>query len=111
MAGITLLGLGPGDPAKLTREAWDVLASAAEIWLRTEHGRLALFTRADGAWSAPTLPEEPLGLRHHRRWIAGLAGAAPRENTARAGLRGLLVAEAIARSNAAGGAEVVVEPV
>ena len=28
MPGITLLGLGPGDPAKLTREAWDVLASA-----------------------------------------------------------------------------------
>ena len=25
MPGITLLGLGPGDPAKLTREAWDVL--------------------------------------------------------------------------------------
>ncbi len=35
MPGITLLGLGPGDPAKLTREAWDVLSSAGEIWLRT----------------------------------------------------------------------------
>ena len=35
MAGITLLGLGPGDPAKLTREAWDVLCSIDEIWLRT----------------------------------------------------------------------------
>lgn len=35
MNGITLLGLGPGDPSKLTREAWDVLASAKEIWLRT----------------------------------------------------------------------------
>lgn len=35
MSGITLLGLGPGDPAKLTREAWDVLSSAGEIWLRT----------------------------------------------------------------------------
>ncbi len=35
MPGITLLGLGPGDPAKLTREAWDVLSSADEIWLRT----------------------------------------------------------------------------
>jgi tetrapyrrole methylase family protein/MazG family protein len=35
MSGITLLGLGPGDPAKLTREAWDVLTSADEIWLRT----------------------------------------------------------------------------
>jgi tetrapyrrole methylase family protein/MazG family protein len=35
MPGITLLGLGPGDPSKLTREAWDVLSSAGEIWLRT----------------------------------------------------------------------------
>ena len=36
MPGITLLGLGPGDPSKLTREAWDVLASADEVWLRTK---------------------------------------------------------------------------
>jgi tetrapyrrole methylase family protein/MazG family protein len=36
MSGITLLGLGPGDPAKLTREAWDVLGSIGEIWLRTK---------------------------------------------------------------------------
>ncbi len=35
MSGITLLGLGPGDPASLTREAWDVLNSVGEIWLRT----------------------------------------------------------------------------
>ncbi len=36
MPGITLLGLGPGDPAKLTREAWEVLSSAGEVWLRTK---------------------------------------------------------------------------
>ncbi len=35
MPGITLVGLGPGDPAKLTREAWDVLVSSKEVWLRT----------------------------------------------------------------------------
>ncbi len=35
MPGITLLGLGPGDPDQLTREAWDVLSSADEIYLRT----------------------------------------------------------------------------
>jgi tetrapyrrole methylase family protein / MazG family protein len=35
MPGITLLGLGPGNPSQLTREAWDVLSSAEEIWLRT----------------------------------------------------------------------------
>ena len=36
MSGITLLGLGPGDPAKLTRQAWDILSSADEVWLRTK---------------------------------------------------------------------------
>jgi tetrapyrrole methylase family protein/MazG family protein len=36
MAEITLLGLGPGDPAKLTRAAWEVINSAGEIWLRTK---------------------------------------------------------------------------
>ncbi|MGH2521498.1 MAG: SAM-dependent methyltransferase, partial [Anaerolineales bacterium] len=35
MPGITLVGLGPGNPAQLTREAWDVLSSANEIYLRT----------------------------------------------------------------------------
>lgn len=34
--GITVVGLGPGDPGHLTREAWDVLESAEEIWLRTK---------------------------------------------------------------------------
>jgi tetrapyrrole methylase family protein/MazG family protein len=32
---ITILGLGPGDPGLLTRQAWDVLQNAAEIQLRT----------------------------------------------------------------------------
>jgi tetrapyrrole methylase family protein/MazG family protein len=32
---ITLLGLGPGDPDLLTRQAWQVLESSAEIYLRT----------------------------------------------------------------------------
>ncbi len=32
---ITIVGLGPGDPAHLTREAWDVLTQADEVYLRT----------------------------------------------------------------------------
>ena len=44
MPGITLLGLGPGDPSKLTREAWDILSSTSEIWLRTnQHPTMAGF--------------------------------------------------------------------
>lgn len=35
MPAITLLGLGPGNPDQLTREGWDVLSSAKEVWLRT----------------------------------------------------------------------------
>lgn len=34
---ITILGLGPGGPAYLTREAWDLLREADEIYLRTRH--------------------------------------------------------------------------
>ncbi len=35
MSAITLLGLGPGDPDLLTRQAWQVLTQADEIYLRT----------------------------------------------------------------------------
>jgi tetrapyrrole methylase family protein/MazG family protein len=36
--GITVVGLGPGDPALLTREAWLLLSEAGEVFLRTrEH--------------------------------------------------------------------------
>jgi tetrapyrrole methylase family protein/MazG family protein len=34
---ITIVGLGPGDPCHLTREAWAVLETAGEVWLRTKH--------------------------------------------------------------------------
>ena len=33
--GITLLGLGPGDPQLLTRQAWQALQNAGEVYLRT----------------------------------------------------------------------------
>jgi tetrapyrrole methylase family protein/MazG family protein len=35
MGTITIVGLGPGDARHLTREAWNVLEEAQEIWLRT----------------------------------------------------------------------------
>jgi len=34
--GITLLGLGPGDPDLLTRKAWNLINNLSEIYLRTE---------------------------------------------------------------------------
>lgn len=33
--GIILLGLGPGDPGLVTRQAWELINSAGEIYLRT----------------------------------------------------------------------------
>jgi tetrapyrrole methylase family protein / MazG family protein len=42
--GITLLGLGPGDPNLLTRQAWELLQEASEIVLRTnKHPTVAGF--------------------------------------------------------------------
>lgn len=35
--GITLLGLGPGDPNLLTRQAWQILINTPEVYLRTRH--------------------------------------------------------------------------
>jgi tetrapyrrole methylase family protein/MazG family protein len=32
---ITIIGLGPGDPELLTRRAWNILAAAPEVYLRT----------------------------------------------------------------------------
>lgn len=37
MPHITIIGLGPGSPKHLTREAWEMLSRAEEVWLRTLH--------------------------------------------------------------------------
>lgn len=37
MAHITIVGLGPGAPGQLTREAWICLNEISEVWLRTIH--------------------------------------------------------------------------
>ena len=34
--GITIVGLGPGDPEQITREAWHLLESSQDVYLRTE---------------------------------------------------------------------------
>jgi predicted dehydrogenase len=101
------------EAAGCDRFRMEIYGTEGTLWLRSERGRFAAFApRKLGAsgWFGPPLPEAPLGERHHRRWIEGLAGGA-REDTALAGLRGLLVAEAIARSAASGGAETSVEAV
>ena len=37
MAQITIIGLGPGAPGFITREAWIALTEIDEVWLRTKH--------------------------------------------------------------------------
>jgi tetrapyrrole methylase family protein/MazG family protein len=32
---ITAIGLGPGDPGQVTRQAWDILSQASDVYLRT----------------------------------------------------------------------------
>ena len=49
--GITVVGLGPGDPGLLTRQAWDLLGEIKEIYLRTR--------------MHPTVAGFPVGLRVH----------------------------------------------
>ncbi len=49
--GIIIVGLGPGDPAQITREAWQVLSAAGEVYLRTRRH--------------PAVPHLPSHLRIH----------------------------------------------
>lgn len=37
LTGITIMGLGPGDPGKLTRQAWEILQNCSELYVRTIH--------------------------------------------------------------------------
>jgi len=42
MAGITIIGLGPGNSSQITREAWEEICNAKELWLRTrQHPTIA----------------------------------------------------------------------
>jgi predicted dehydrogenase len=100
------------EPAGCDRFRMEIYGTAGTIWLRSERGRLAVHApaRFGAGWFVPDfLAPPPLGVRHHQRWLDGLTGAKPPEDTARAGLRSLLVTEAIARSAAAAGAEHAVE--
>jgi tetrapyrrole methylase family protein/MazG family protein len=49
--GIIIVGLGPGDPTQITREAWQVLSEAEEVYLRTRRH--------------PAVPHLPPHLRVH----------------------------------------------
>lgn len=48
---VTIVGLGPGDPGQVTRQAWDILSQANEVYLRTR--------------IHPTVPHLPSGPTYH----------------------------------------------
>jgi tetrapyrrole methylase family protein / MazG family protein len=58
-AGIVLVGLGPGDPAQLTREAWDWLQQVGEVYVRTrQHPTVAGFPQGLQVFSFDDLYEQ-----------------------------------------------------
>ena len=93
------------------RFRFEIYGTEGTIWLRSERGRLAVYApkRYGNAWHCPTLDEPPFGALHHRTWLEGVAGKAPRLATARDALRGMQVVEAIRRSSDAYGGAVEVD--
>ena len=89
----------------------ELYGEAGTMWLRSERGPLAVWAprRFGEAWHLPSLPDLPFGAQQHRDWLDGVAGRAPRLTTARDAVRGMQVADAIRRSDAAQGALVAVE--
>lgn len=98
------------EPAGTDRFRMEIYGEQASLWLRSEHGPLSVARKGATRWEPLPLSDESVGRRHHRWWIDGLERRRPAEATGPAGLQGLLVAEAIARSAAAGGAMTAVEP-
>ena len=61
---LTILGLGPGDPRLLTRQAWEILENAREIYLRTqEHPTVKGFPAPLVIHSFDRYYEESMGYR------------------------------------------------
>lgn len=91
----------------------EIYGERGTAWLRTERGRLAvavLDATGKPAWSSLALPPEQPGVRQHAHLIAMLRGEVPPDDSGRAGLASVLVAEAIYRSAASGRWEDVERP-
>lgn len=93
------------------RFRFEIYGTKGTIWLRSELGQLAIARSGGRGWEMPDVPILPFGQRQHQRWIDGIVGEAPPERTAQDALAGILIAEAIDRSHAAGGVRLAVEGV
>lgn len=91
----------------------EVYADYGTAWLRTERGPAAIYapsvTGREG-WDVPDLPAEPPGREHHRHWLSIVRGDAPPDDTPQAGLRSVLIAEAIYAAARSGGGSAVPPP-
>ncbi|MCM0021686.1 MAG: Gfo/Idh/MocA family oxidoreductase [Tagaea sp.] len=98
------------EAAGTDRYRLELYGTEGAMVLRGDSAPLRILRKGGAGWETPALPGAAPGVRHHRRWLDGIRGHAPRETTARDALHGLLVAEAIARSAERQGAVERVEP-
>jgi predicted dehydrogenase len=91
----------------------EIYAEKGTAWLRTERGRLAVYSQeqsAEDGWFLPDLPAEDVGFRQHDHFLKMLRGDAPVDGSAFDGFISVLVAEAIYRSAKSGAWEKVERP-
>jgi predicted dehydrogenase len=91
------------------RFRFEIYGTKGTIWLRSELGPVAVYSSGGKGWETPAVPTPPFGQRQHQRWIDGITGVQPPEQTAIDALNGILIAEAIERSSSLSGARVSVE--
>jgi predicted dehydrogenase len=76
----------------------ELYTDAGTVWLRSRRGPAAIFApdiTGKRDWVVPDLAEAPFGQAHHRHWFSVVRGEAADDGTAEAGLRSIMVAEAI----------------
>jgi predicted dehydrogenase len=74
----------------------EIYGTAGTAWLRSEFGSLAV--NHGVGWATMEVPNEEVGYRQHRHWLAMLAGHEQPDSSAQDGLSAVLVAEAVYRS-------------
>jgi UDP-N-acetyl-2-amino-2-deoxyglucuronate dehydrogenase len=68
------------------------------VWLRTDKAAAMLNRTGPSGWSMVDLPDEPLGMAHHKHWLEIVRRNAPVDDTALAGLSTHIVAEQLYRA-------------
>jgi predicted dehydrogenase len=84
----------------------ELYAENGTVLLRTERGPAAVYAPSvtgKEEWLVPQFPDAPFGQAHHRHWLEVVRGEAPPDGTAQAGLRSVMVAEAVYAAARTGG--------